>query len=697
MGWYRLARRLTYASGVTESFVGVQRGSDRPVLLKRLAGPWANRAVGERLATMAPRLRSAGLVVPLELGLAAETPWLVYELVDGEPLRQVMNALGRASGFIAPNEGLALVARTAALLETAHAQGVPHGDLSASTILLGPDGSVQLLEAGVAAAAGALPDGGPARTEASALAPEQLAAPATPSTDVFRLGLILFELSMGRPMWGALSPGQAAQQVASWGGLARDRVKQVPEPWQTLLLSMLSVDPTERPAMGEVAAVLEQGLSQSGWDASPGALARLFTRATEGRVPLTAGLGAGGQELHLVALGHQGGNAPVVTPPGAVVARIATRKMTFEELQAVKEPRPSPSSPSSAAPLLPTSADDRDGRAGELLLERGRVTRPQLLSAHDYVRRQGGSLVAALEALGFIDEDTAVAAVAELTRSPTMTAERLARALPEPEALSLISADLARKHDVVPLALKGGTQLVVAMREPLDTAALEALKAAIAPRSLVALRAGARALAAARERFYGVAVGALETGAAAPGDFERHTASQWTPAADAPTTSSSSATRRAELSARLLDTLLAMQGQRGAQAQQLVSLAASLALRGGATAREEARVRLAAQALCVAALSAGRAPFAVPTLTEFQDTVGFGTHVEPLVQQVLDWPEALPSAADARGLVLAFAFAQHAGEPRPAPRRSGAAVQAFRARFKLDEEVVAGLFAELGA
>lgn len=692
MGSYRLARRLNHASGVTETYVGLPRGSERPVLLKRLTGPWANRAVAERLSAHLPRLKSAGLPAPLEVGLAGDVPWLAYEPQEGDPLRQVMAAVAKASGFIAPNEGLALVARTAALLEVAHAQGVPHGDLCASTLLLCPDGAVQVLEAGVAACAGALPDGGPARTEANALAPEQLSGPTTPATDVFRLGLVLFELSMGRPLWGALSPGQAAQQCASWPGLARDRVKQVPEPWLTLLLSMLSVDPAERPPMGEVAAVLEQGLAQAGWDASPATLARLFARSSEGRLPLTANLGSATQELQLLAVGPAGANPPQVTPPGAVVARIATRKMSLEELQAVTEPRPSPA----PTPAAPTS-DAKDGRAGELLVERGKVTRPQLASGHEHVRKHGGDLVAALEALGFIDEDTAVSAVAELTRSPTMTSDRLARTVPEPEALELVSAELAARHDVVPLALKGGSQLVVAMRDPLDAAALEALKAAIAPRSLVALRAGARALAATRERFYRVAQNALELPRSTSFEFEFQPAAPLSPPASAAATTSASVVHRAELSGRLLDSLFALQGPKGAQAQQLIALSAGLALRSGATARQEARARLAAQALCVAALSAGRAPTAVPTLTEFQDTVGFGTDVEPLVKQVLDWPEALPTDADARGLVLAFAFAQHAGEPRPPPAKVAAAVAAFRARFKLADGDVSSLAAELGA
>ncbi len=700
MGTYRIARRLGTFTGLTETFVGVTPGTDKPVLLKRVPPPWGTPTFADRLVPLQAKLAATGLPTPLEVGLAGETPWLVCELQEGEPLRQVMASLTKAGGFIAPNEGLALVARVAAALEAAHAQALAHGDVSASTVFLTPDGRVRLLEAGLATAAGSHPELGPARGEANTLAAEQLQGSAGPAADLFHLGLVFFELSMGRPLWGALTPAAAAQQCAAWPGLARDKVKQVPEPWLTLLLSLLAVSPEARPAVGEVAAVLEQGLQQAGWDGSDAALARLFARACGGRTPFATGLGAATQPLQLSPVTPPLGR-PAVTPPGAVVARITTRKMTREAL-AVQSGDSRPPQPPAAAPTpLPTSAA-KDARLGELLLERGALTRQQLGAAHEHVTRQGGTLASALQVLGFIDEDAAVTATAELTRSPSITAQRLAQLMPAPDALALVPLELSRRLDAVPLALKGGTQLVVAMRDPLDAATLEALKAAVGQRSLVTLRAGERALYATRERFYRPARALeleLETPTSSDGAswaFELEAAPLPEVAADPGTASSSSSSlHRVELATRLLDTLLGMQGQRGTQARELISLAAGLAERGGVDAKAQARVRLAALALCVTALSQNKAPFEVPTLAEFQDAVGFGTDVEALVQPVLDWPEALPEAPAALALVLAFAFAQHAGDPLPGPSKRAATLAAFTARFKLPDDAAALLSQEL--
>jgi hypothetical protein len=703
---YRLARRLGTLTGLTESFAGTHVGPERPVMLKRVPAPWGTRGLADRLVPLQAKLAAAGLPGPLEVGVAGDAPWLVTELVEGETLRHVLASLAKASHAVAPNEGLALVARVAALLAPVHAQELAHGDVCASTILLAPDGAVRLLEGGVATAAGTHPELGPARAEPNALAPEQLQGSAGPAADVFHLGLVLFELSMGRPLWGGLSPAAAALQCAAWPGLTRDRVKQVPEPWLTLLLSMLAVSPAARPPMTEVAAVLEQGLQQAGWDGSPAALARLVARACPGRTPHGAGLSAAGQELVLAPVTPPQGR-PAVTPPGAVVARIATRKMTREELAAqVGEPRPSPQATAPAAGAIPPGAGDaRDVRLGELLVERGALSRQQLVAGHEQVARFGGSLASALLALDFIDEDTAVTATAEVTRSPSVTGARLAQLMPSPEALALVPLELSRRVDAVPLALKGGTQLVVAMGEPLDAAALDALKAAVAPKSVVALRAGERALFATRERFYRAASGS--SGVAAAPAAEGGGGGAWAfeleapggpsaaPPGQAPAASSGSGFHRVELATRLLDTMLGLQGTRGTQARELIALAAGLASRGGVSAKEEARVRLAAQALCVTALAQNHAPFAVPSLADFQDTVGFDSDVEALVQPVLDWPEALPTEAAARALVLAFAFAQHAGDPRPAPARAAAAVALFKGRFKLPDDAAALLLDEL--
>jgi UDP-N-acetylmuramyl pentapeptide synthase len=64
------------------------------------------------------------------------------------------------------------------------------------------------------------------------------------------------------------------------------------------------------------------------------------------------------------------------------------------------------------------------------------------------------------------------------------------------------------------------------------------------------------------------------------------------------------------------------------------------------------------------------------------------TQVEPLLGAWLDWPGPLPADPAARAVCVAFAFALHAGVPVPKGGELGAALQSFKGRFKLDQEVI---------
>ncbi|MGV3624643.1 MAG: protein kinase domain-containing protein, partial [Archangium sp.] len=303
-------------------------------------------------------LRGVGIVPLVDVGLDAEdTPWIITEGAEGESLRWVMTSLGTAKSFIKPHEGLAIVQRVAQVMEPLHQRNLVHGDLCPSTIFVTTRGQVALLDAGVASALGQQEGLGPARSESGSLAPEQLTGPATAATDVFRLGLVLYELSIGRPLFSGASPAHVCHAVGSWMGLPRDKVKHVPEPWLSLLVTMLSVDPRTRPSMEEVSAVLSQSADTNGWKMGEPEVAELFARSSPGRTPyftdtspgtvltitsvtppIRTRTPSGNFERTLTPTGNPPVQTPQQTaramtpPPGAVLARVTTRKMTREAL-----------------------------------------------------------------------------------------------------------------------------------------------------------------------------------------------------------------------------------------------------------------------------------------------------------------------------------------------------------------------------
>ncbi len=178
-------------------------------------------------------------------------PMIVMEYVDGRPLNHVHE--GQA---VTPQAAAALGRQIALGMAAAHAQGVIHGDLKPANILVTPAGTVKVMDFGMArrsrpALDGAAtvvwepnPSGGISGTPAY-MAPEQARGQlATPASDVFSLGLILYELVTGR----------AARRGENILDLIRviDRedpvryAEEVPAPFAEILRLALIIDPTGR-------------------------------------------------------------------------------------------------------------------------------------------------------------------------------------------------------------------------------------------------------------------------------------------------------------------------------------------------------------------------------------------------------------------------------------------------------------------
>lgn len=640
---YRILRKTSWA-GLGENYSGLAP-SGEPVFLKRLPGVPSHVAV--RIAENT-RLRPAR---------DEQGAWLIAPGVEGESLRWVLASLARAGGFLKPNEGLSVVERTAAALALLHHRGQVHGDVCAATVFISTQGEVSLTDAGVAATLGVQAGNGPYRSEAGALAPESLTTPPTPQSDVFQLGALLYEMAMGKPLFAGPSPAQVCHEVVAWPGLTRDAVKHVPEPWQSLLLSMLHREASARPTSHDVAQVLARAMEQHGWRAEAH-VEPLFLRAGAGR-PLHFPSGAEGQLLELELLPVPSRTADNRTPTPSTprttpvpLARVTTRKMSREALAAVR-----------AEDLPPTGAgteEPLETRVVRLLAERGALSAAELQQVKEAAARFRVSKLDALWRLGLCDEDVVVSVLSELTKTPSMAASRVLEQAPRPEVLSLISAEVSRRARAVPLGLKGGAQLLVAMADPLDEEATAELKRAIGDKNLVTFRAGPKALAQARARLYGEA---LEP-EVVPGVV----------ATPAPS----------ELSSRTIETLFRLCGPRGAQAQALVSLTESLARSLGVSVETP---RAVAQALAAAALEKNRQAWEVPRLAELQDALGFGNEAESFAEAYAEFPSRIPDDGATRAVVLAFAFAAGAQDAKPTGSRLGGALNTFKARAQLPPEL----------
>lgn len=189
-------------------------------------------------------------------------PMIVMEYVPGTSLSHLI-----AGGALEAARAADIVRQTALGMTAAHAQGIVHGDLKPENLLLSEDGTVKITDFGLArrdakAAASDATLTWQGATEGlsgtpSYMAPELLEGQhASAASDVFALGLVLYELLAGRRAIDGTNVLQVFQRLRE---LVPERLTpDVPEPFRGLMLTMLARAPRERPSMRHVAETLAE-------------------------------------------------------------------------------------------------------------------------------------------------------------------------------------------------------------------------------------------------------------------------------------------------------------------------------------------------------------------------------------------------------------------------------------------------------
>jgi protein kinase-like protein len=193
--------------------------------------------------------------------------YLVMELAMGETLRQRFNR-----GPMELREALGIFTPLARGLEHAHSHGVFHRDIKPSNIVLCDDGTVRLVDFGIAAAHNAEPltNTGQLGTLAY-LPPEVFKAERAdpPGVDVYAFGLLLHESLTGErsfPVDPSLTPAAAAAAVGvrKLQTAAMELPETFPDRLRELVRRATAPDPAERPAMREVRSTLETLVERRG-------------------------------------------------------------------------------------------------------------------------------------------------------------------------------------------------------------------------------------------------------------------------------------------------------------------------------------------------------------------------------------------------------------------------------------------------
>jgi len=156
---------------------------------------------------------------------------------------------------------LDIVAQTASALHAAHAAGLVHRDIKPGNLLITPDGRVKITDFGIARIADQVPltATGQVMGTVQYLSPEQASGQsASPTTDIYSLGIVAYEALAGRrPFTGE---SQVAIAMAQINEKAPDLPVTVSEPVRNLVYSCIAKNPADRPASAAHLARAAQSL-----------------------------------------------------------------------------------------------------------------------------------------------------------------------------------------------------------------------------------------------------------------------------------------------------------------------------------------------------------------------------------------------------------------------------------------------------
>jgi serine/threonine-protein kinase len=247
---YEIVREIA-RGGMADVYLANDSKLNRAVALKVLS-PELSRDPSfverfRREAQAAAGLNHPNIVGIYDWGQEHGTSFIVMEYVDGRTLRDMIHA----DGPIAPAQVADIGADIAAALSFAHENGVVHRDVKPGNVLITTAGQVKVTDFGIARAGGSndgLTRTGSVMGTATYFSPEQAQGlPVDGRSDVYSLGVVLYEMATGAPPFGGDSPVTVAYKHVREEIVPPSRhVPSIPRELERVILTCLAKEPADR-------------------------------------------------------------------------------------------------------------------------------------------------------------------------------------------------------------------------------------------------------------------------------------------------------------------------------------------------------------------------------------------------------------------------------------------------------------------
>ena len=254
-GRYELTH-LVARGGMAQVYRAMDRQLDRPVALKVLFPELSvDKTFVERFrreAQAAANLSHPNIVPVFDWGEDDGTYFIVMEFVDGRPLSAVLRDPQR----LPPGQIAQIGASVAAALAFAHRHGVVHRDVKPGNVLITPEGEVKVTDFGIARAVNteeSLTQTGAVMGTAAYFSPEQAEGKGVDArSDIYSLGVVLYEMAVGRPPFSGDSPvAVASKHVRDAPMTPREVNPAVPAALEAVIMKAMAKNPDARYASAE--------------------------------------------------------------------------------------------------------------------------------------------------------------------------------------------------------------------------------------------------------------------------------------------------------------------------------------------------------------------------------------------------------------------------------------------------------------